>query len=177
MLLRAGIADVVTLGDSWLAPANLQCHVVDLSPVPAVCCTLLPTGIADVVTLGDSWLAPAIRRRLVQPITSAETYRWWQRLPRRWQQLVRRDSSTGQPSESGEIWGCPYRCVFLILSIVWFSTGGWGGVGAESSMVQPSEPGEIWGCPYRCALMDSAKRLCLQSKYQRSESLQHFISC
>jgi hypothetical protein len=52
------------------------------------CCRLLRVlmfaGIADVVTLGDSWLAPAIRRRLVQPITSAETYRWWQRLPRRW---------------------------------------------------------------------------------------------
>uniref|UniRef100_A0A383VEJ6 Uncharacterized protein n=1 Tax=Tetradesmus obliquus TaxID=3088 RepID=A0A383VEJ6_TETOB len=66
-------------------------------------------GIADVVTLGDSWLTPAIQRRLIHPISSAETYRWWQRLPRRWQQLVRRDSKTGLPSESGEIWGCPYR--------------------------------------------------------------------
>lgn len=33
-------------------------------------------GVADVVTLGDGWLGPAIRRRLVQPIPSAETYRY-----------------------------------------------------------------------------------------------------
>jgi hypothetical protein len=42
---------------------------------------LVSAGIADVVTLGDGWLAPAIRRCLVQPITSAETYRWWQQAP------------------------------------------------------------------------------------------------
>ncbi|KAI8466668.1 MAG: hypothetical protein J3K34DRAFT_379213, partial [Monoraphidium minutum] len=65
-------------------------------------------GAADVVTLGDAWLAPAIREGLLQPIPSAETYRWWRRLPRRWQQLVRR-CADGSPDAAGGVWGCPYR--------------------------------------------------------------------
>jgi hypothetical protein len=35
-----------------------------------------PAGAADVVTLGDAWLGPAIKQGLIQPIPSAETYRW-----------------------------------------------------------------------------------------------------
>ncbi|GBF91197.1 hypothetical protein Rsub_04866 [Raphidocelis subcapitata] len=65
-------------------------------------------GAADVVTLGDAWLGPAAAKGLIQPIPSAETYRWWRRLPRRWQQLVRRGPD-GRPSDCGAVWGCPYR--------------------------------------------------------------------
>jgi spermidine/putrescine-binding protein len=65
-------------------------------------------GAADIVTLGDAWLGPAIQQQLIQPIPSAETYRWWRRLPRRWQDLMRRGPD-GRPSERGDVWGCPYR--------------------------------------------------------------------
>jgi len=37
--------------------------------------------------------------------------RWWRRLSPRWQSLVKRDPATGQVSETGPVWGCPYRSV------------------------------------------------------------------
>lgn len=123
---------------------------------PIAVAPLLLAGIADVVTLGDSWLTPAIQRRLIQPISSAETYRWWQRLPRRWQQLVRRDNKTGLPSESGEIWGCPYRWVgcrvpsmFTTFCVLLLGVHRQRLVRRDSKTGLPSEAGDIWGCPYR----------------------------
>ena len=64
-------------------------------------------AIADLVTLGDYWLETAIRQKLIQPLEIKEL-QGWQQLPRRWQQLVERDNQ-GQFSDSGSIWGAPYR--------------------------------------------------------------------
>ncbi|HEY9651362.1 MAG TPA: extracellular solute-binding protein [Coleofasciculaceae cyanobacterium] len=62
---------------------------------------------ADVVTLGHYWLDSAIQEQLIQPL-AIEDLKAWQQLPTRWQQLVKRDQQN-QPSDSGLIWGAPYR--------------------------------------------------------------------
>ncbi|HEY9597826.1 MAG TPA: extracellular solute-binding protein [Cyanophyceae cyanobacterium] len=62
---------------------------------------------ADLVTLGHYWLDSAIQEQLIQPL-KIEDLKAWQQLPNRWQQLVKRDSQ-GQRSDSGLIWGAPYR--------------------------------------------------------------------
>lgn len=61
----------------------------------------------DLITLGDSWLQGAIAQKLIQPLPIKDLPSW-QRLPRRWQSLVQRDSQ-GNPQENGQIWGAPYR--------------------------------------------------------------------
>ncbi len=63
--------------------------------------------VADLVTLGDYWLTQAIRENLIQPLNLEEAS-GWQNLPPRWQELVRRDTR-GRLSDTGEIWGAPYR--------------------------------------------------------------------
>lgn len=70
---------------------------------------LSSAGVADVVTLGDTWLGPAIQRGLVRPIPGAESSRWWGALPRRWQDLVRRNGQ-GLNKGGGDIYAAPYRC-------------------------------------------------------------------
>lgn len=62
---------------------------------------------ADLVTLGNYWLESAIQEQLIQPL-DIEGLKGWQQLPTRWQQLVKRDHEN-QPSDSGLIWGAPYR--------------------------------------------------------------------
>lgn len=66
-----------------------------------------PENIADLITLGDYWLAPAIRQELIQPL-QLEDLPEWEKLPARWQDLVRRDRQ-GQPNSQGELWAAPYR--------------------------------------------------------------------
>ncbi|WP_026098381.1 extracellular solute-binding protein [Kamptonema formosum] len=65
------------------------------------------TGIPDLVTLGDYWLAKAIEQKLIQPLTPAQLP-GWERLPSRWQMLVRRNDS-GQIDKNGQVWAAPYR--------------------------------------------------------------------
>lgn len=75
------------------------------SPIP-----LLPSSepsIPDLITIGDAWLAEAIQSDLIQAL-ALERLSNWQRLPRPWQNLVRRDRQ-GQLSPIGEIWAAPYR--------------------------------------------------------------------
>lgn len=62
-----------------LVSAHKQVSVVCLAIAMWLSCQLLAVvlvGAADVVTLGDTWVAPAIRQRLIQPLPSAETYRY-----------------------------------------------------------------------------------------------------
>ncbi|WP_199318762.1 extracellular solute-binding protein [Leptolyngbya sp. FACHB-541] len=66
-----------------------------------------PENVADLVTLGDYWLASAIRQELIQPL-ELETLPEWEKLPDRWQALVRRDRQ-GQLNPEGELWAAPYR--------------------------------------------------------------------
>ncbi len=61
----------------------------------------------DLVSLGDGWLQGAIAQKLIQPLPIKELPSW-QRLPRRWQNLVQRDPQ-GNLQEKGQIWGAPYR--------------------------------------------------------------------
>jgi putative spermidine/putrescine transport system substrate-binding protein len=64
-------------------------------------------AVADLVTLGDYWLETAIRQKLIQRLEIQQLNGWTQ-LPQRWQELVVRDS-VGQLSDSGLVWGAPYR--------------------------------------------------------------------
>jgi putative spermidine/putrescine transport system substrate-binding protein len=66
-----------------------------------------PANVADLVTLGDYWLAPAIRQELIQPL-QLENLPEWEKLPIRWQELVRRDEQ-GRLDPEGELWAAPYR--------------------------------------------------------------------
>jgi putative spermidine/putrescine transport system substrate-binding protein len=64
-------------------------------------------AVADLVTLGDYWLETAIRQELIQPL-EIQQLNGWKQLPQRWQELVLRDR-VGQLSDSGLVWGAPYR--------------------------------------------------------------------
>ncbi|HAC62268.1 MAG TPA: polyamine ABC transporter substrate-binding protein [Cyanothece sp. UBA12306] len=61
----------------------------------------------DLVTLGDAWLAKAIQEQLIEPLP-LELIPSWQKLPSRWQNLVKRDGQ-GNLTEQGQIWAAPYR--------------------------------------------------------------------
>lgn len=63
--------------------------------------------VADLVTLGDYWLVEAIAEKLIQPLDLEEVSQW-QKLPPRWQSLVKRNEK-GELDENGAIWGAPYR--------------------------------------------------------------------
>jgi putative spermidine/putrescine transport system substrate-binding protein len=65
------------------------------------------TLVPDLVTLGDYWLESAIQQGLIQPL-QVEGLRGWQQLPQAWQEIVKRDRQ-GQLSNTGEVWGAPYR--------------------------------------------------------------------
>lgn len=66
-----------------------------------------PAVLPDLITLGDYWLASAIEQGLIQPLDSSEQ-KQWQQLPKRWQELVRRNDK-GQLDAQGKVWGAPYR--------------------------------------------------------------------
>ena len=61
----------------------------------------------DLLTLGDYWLESAINQKLLQPLDSNQLENW-DKLPLSSQKLVKRDNS-GKSSDSGEIYGAPYR--------------------------------------------------------------------
>jgi len=66
-----------------------------------------PAAIANLVTLGDYWLENAIARKLIQPLNIQDS-ELWQQLPPNWKNIVTRDNQ-GQRSNSGQVWGAPYR--------------------------------------------------------------------
>ena len=66
-----------------------------------------PLKTADLVTLGDYWLAKAIEQKLLQPLDT-DTLPHWQKLPAKWQNLVRRNEK-GELDSQGKIWGAPYQ--------------------------------------------------------------------
>ncbi len=61
----------------------------------------------DLLTLGDSWLQEVIAQKLITPLPVADIP-LWSKLPRRWKELVLRDSQ-GIPVTDGQVWGAPYR--------------------------------------------------------------------
>ena len=61
----------------------------------------------DLVTLGDYWVKDAVEKKLIQPL-SREKLEQWDKLSRKWQDLVKRDAQ-GLQDEQGQIWAAPYR--------------------------------------------------------------------
>ena len=59
------------------------------------------------VSIGDTWLAEAVQHQLIQPL-NLETLSNWSKIPKPWQDLVRRDAQ-GYPQPTGKLWGSPYR--------------------------------------------------------------------
>jgi putative spermidine/putrescine transport system substrate-binding protein len=59
------------------------------------------------VSIGDTWLAEAVQHQLIQPL-NLETLPNWSKVPKPWQDLVRRDAQ-GYPQSTGKLWGSPYR--------------------------------------------------------------------
>ncbi|MEL4898100.1 extracellular solute-binding protein [Crocosphaera sp. Alani8] len=66
-----------------------------------------PPSVSDFVSLGDAWLKEAIQKELIEPVDMTQIPNW-ERLPSRWQKLVRRDGK-GNLQENGLIWAAPYR--------------------------------------------------------------------
>ncbi|NEP59230.1 MAG: extracellular solute-binding protein [Symploca sp. SIO2G7] len=79
----------------------------------------------DLVTLGDFWLTEAIKEELIQPLL-VEELAGWQRLPPRWQKLVRRNQE-GELDNRGKVWGAPYRwgCTIIAYRRDKFESLGW----------------------------------------------------
>lgn len=61
----------------------------------------------SLATLGDAWLSTAIQQNLIQPLSSKSLLNW-QKLPKIWQKLVRRNPE-GDLADDGAIYGAPYR--------------------------------------------------------------------
>ncbi len=61
----------------------------------------------NLTTLGDIWLSSAIKQNLIQPLSVKDSVSW-QKLPPRWQTLVKRDNQ-GKLATEGQIYGAPYR--------------------------------------------------------------------
>jgi putative spermidine/putrescine transport system substrate-binding protein len=66
-----------------------------------------PTSVVSVTSLGDYWLQAAIAQDLIRPWPT-DLLKGWDMLDPPWQKMVRRDLK-GQLSDSGQIWGAPYR--------------------------------------------------------------------
>ncbi len=69
---------------------------------------------ADWALLSDYWLLPAIQQGLISPLDNADTTSGWQTLPEIWPRLLQRNSQ-GLLSETGSIWGTPYRWGHLMM--------------------------------------------------------------
>lgn len=100
---EAQLKDLFDLLQIWQQKPQNQSAWYDRMPLIG---KQTPTS-ADLVTLGDYWLEKAIVERLIRPL-NANDLTGWQRLPTRWQALVRRNEQ-GMPDERGQIWGAPYR--------------------------------------------------------------------
>jgi len=64
-------------------------------------------SVANWLTMGDYWLQSTIRQKLIQPVDVTQLDHW-QELPEPWVDLLRRNNA-GEISETGDIWGIPYR--------------------------------------------------------------------
>lgn len=68
----------------------------------------------DWALLSDYWLLPAIQQGLISPLSNAEAISGWQTLPEIWPRLLQRNPQ-GLLSETGSIWGTPYRWGHLMM--------------------------------------------------------------
>ncbi len=91
-------------------------------------------NIANLVTLGDYWLANAIRQELIQPLNS-EALQRWNKLPEKWQELVKRNNQ-GYVDSQGKIWAAPYQwgTTLIAYRVDKFKTLGW----------EPKDWSDLW---------------------------------
>jgi putative spermidine/putrescine transport system substrate-binding protein len=124
------LKDLFKLLQTWQEKPKANKNLFDWVPLLG---QKTPT-IADLVTLGDYWLARAIQEKLIQPLQVAELP-GWQKLPPRWQSLVKRNSQ-GNLDENGQIWGAPYRWGTTMIAYRQdkFKKLGW----------QPTDWGDLW---------------------------------
>jgi putative spermidine/putrescine transport system substrate-binding protein len=69
--------------------------------------------IADLITVSDYSLKEAIGQKLIEPL-EISTNSHWQKLPRAWQELVKRNEK-GELDPNGKIWAAPYRCGYTAI--------------------------------------------------------------
>ncbi|NJL39737.1 MAG: extracellular solute-binding protein [Leptolyngbyaceae cyanobacterium SM1_4_3] len=106
-LPRSQLSDLYELLQTWKQAEGEADRPGWREQIPFLSQNRQPENIADLVTLGDYWLASAIRQELIQPL-QLEDLPEWEKLPDRWQDLVRRDRQ-GQLDPEGELWAAPYR--------------------------------------------------------------------
>lgn len=108
-------------------------------------------AIADLVTLGDAWLESAIKQQLIQPLKITEL-NGWQQLPARWQEIVTRDKQ-GQLTNSGQVWGAPYRWGTTVIAYNREKVKDWGWTPTDwSDLWRPELRGRI-------ALLDQPREI------------------
>lgn len=90
---------------TWQQPEIANNSLWQLPKVPLI--NPSAPKVADLVTLGDVWLKEAIAQKLIQPL-EIEGLSQWQKLPQRYQELVRRND-LGFSDSNGKIWAAPYR--------------------------------------------------------------------
>ncbi|MDJ0553925.1 MAG: extracellular solute-binding protein [Microcoleaceae cyanobacterium MO_207.B10] len=107
--------------------------------------------IANLVTLGDYWLANAIKQELIQPINS-ESLKMWDKLPEKWQQLVRRNNQ-GYFDSQGKLWGAPYQwgTTLIAYRVDQFKSLGW----------EPKDWSDLWReeLRHRFSLLNQAREV------------------
>ncbi|MBV9389739.1 MAG: extracellular solute-binding protein [Chroococcidiopsidaceae cyanobacterium CP_BM_ER_R8_30] len=105
----------------------------------------------DLVTLGDYWLAPAIRQGLIQPLEPTQLSQW-QKLPLRWQQLVKRNDK-GELDPQGKVWAAPYSWGTTVIAYNRdkFKSLGW----------EPRDWSDLWRTEVRdrLSLLDQAREV------------------
>ncbi len=99
------LAAAFDLLKSWQQPKTDNNSPWQLPKIPLV--NPSAPEIANLVTLGDFWLTEAIAQKLIQPL-EIEGLPQWQKLPQRYQELVRRND-LGFVDPKGKIWAAPYR--------------------------------------------------------------------
>ncbi|MGF1538170.1 MAG: extracellular solute-binding protein [Elainellaceae cyanobacterium] len=104
---------------------------------------------STLISLGDYWLTAAIQAKLIRPLPLG-SLPGWSRLPKAWQHLVTR-SADGTPSQSGSIWGAPYRTSSLVMAYRQAELAAHGGAPADWS--------DLWrdDLAHKIAMLDSPR--------------------
>ena len=108
-LLRGSIPPQLVRKFQQVVPAAKAVVFQPLSQLSGLYDLLKGSSSANMalVSIGDTWLAEAVQHQLIQPL-NLETLPNWSKVPKPWQDLVRRDAQ-GYPQSTGKLWGSPYR--------------------------------------------------------------------
>lgn len=110
-----------------------------------------PPNPSALISLGDYWLTAAIEQQLIQPLDITQLQNW-NALPRRWQELVRRNNE-GKPDVQGQVWAAPYRwgSTVILYNQDKFNSLGW----------TPSDWSDLWRPELRSriSLLDQSREV------------------